>query len=288
VRDIIGRDHAVAGVNGDFYDIGHTGAALGLGKDRQRGLLHGRIQGWNNAFFIDRQGNADIDSMPMTATVLDHPELTVTNLNSPFVTPNGIGIYTHRWGRTAGYQVTQGQRTHVRVVTVKHGRVVSNRRKLSTGKPIRGRQLVGRGTGASKLRTLTRGTSVRIHRHLQPQPQVAISGNRFLVLDGLIKAVDDRVLAPRTAVGVESDTGAVLLLVIDGRSTTSRGYTMVELANLMVDLGADEALNLDGGGSSTMVAKNQRDQVSVLNHPSDGFERRVANAIQITYTKPAA
>ena len=45
---------------------------------------------------------------------------------------------------------------------------------------------------------------------------------------------------PRTAVGIDSDTGEVLLLVVDGRQTFSRGYTMVEMANLMIDLGADE------------------------------------------------
>jgi hypothetical protein len=212
--------------------------------------------------------------------------LPVTNLNSPFVAPDGIGVYTHRWGRTAGYRVTQGQTRHVRTVTVRHGRVVGNRRGLSTDRPIRGLLLIGRGHGASELRPLSEGSPVRIHRSLHGHPQMAISGSHFLVREGRIIAVDDRVLAPRTAVGVESDTGKVLLLVIDGRSTTSRGYTMVELANLMIDLGADQAINLDGGGSSTMVAKSRQHQVAVVNHPSDGFQRRVANALEITYTRP--
>jgi hypothetical protein len=222
----------------------------------------------------------------MTATVVDHPELRITNLNSPFVTPNGIGVYTHRWGRTAGYRVTQGQRRHVRAVIVRDGRVVSSRRKLSSDKPIQGQLLIGRGKGAAKLRALARGSRIRIHRALQGRPQMAISGNHFLVHEGLITAIDDRRMAPRTAVGVESDTGVVLLLVIDGRSTTSRGYTMVELAGLMTELGADEALNLDGGGSSTMVSKNPQRHIAVMNHPSDGFERRVSNAIEVIYSKP--
>ena len=99
--------------------------------------------------------------------------------------------------------------------------------------------------------------------------------------------IDDRELHPRTAVGVDHDTGEVLLLVVDGRSSRSRGYTMVELANLMVDLGADEAVNLDGGGSSTMVGRNRRGKVAVLNTPSDGGQRRVANAISVRYRSPA-
>jgi|tagenome__1003787_1003787.scaffolds.fasta_scaffold20981265_1 hypothetical protein len=287
VRDLITEDHAVAGVNGDFYDIGYTGAPLGLGKDRQRGLLHARADGWNNAFFIDSHGRAGIDDLPMTATVVHHPELRITNLNSPFVAPGGIGVYTPGWGRTAGYRVTQGQRRHVRAVIVRHGRVVRNRHKLSADKRIRGRLLIGRGGGAASLRALAGGTRIRIHPALHGHPQMAISGNRVLIQDGLIKAVDDRVMAPRTAVGVESETGVILLLVIDGRSTASRGYTMVELANLMAELGADEALNLDGGGSSTMVTENEQRRIAVRNRPADGFERRVSNAIAVSYTDPS-
>lgn len=286
VRDILAVDGAVAGVNGDFYDIGHTGAPLGLGKDRQRGLLHARQDGWNNAFFINRHGRAGIGDLPMQAKVLYHPRMSITNLNSPFVTPGGIGIYTRAWGRTAGYGVTQGQTERVRAVTVVNGRVATNRAKLSADKPIEGLLFVGRGEGASVLRKLAKGTRIKVQWSLTGRPQMAISGNRFLVHEGIIRAVDDREMHPRTAVGVDDDTGEVLLLVVDGRQDDSRGYTMVELANMMIDLGADEAVNLDGGGSSTMVAKNRKGAMSVLNDPSDGFQRWVANAIEVTYTPP--
>lgn len=287
VKDILAADGAIAGVNGDFYDIGHTGAPLGLGKDRQRGLLHARSDGWNNAFFINRKGRAGIDDLPMTAQVLFHPKLHVTNLNSSFVTPGGIGIYTPRFGKTAGYQVTQGQTERVRQVLVANGRVVSNRGKLANNTVIPGLMLVGRGDSAALLRKqFPKGTHVKVQWSLQGRPQMAISGNHFLVHDGIIRAVDDTTLAPRTAIGVDADTGEVLILVVDGRSSRSRGYTMVELANLMVDLGADEAVNLDGGGSSTMVGKNRNGNTAVLNTPSDGFQRWVSNAVAIEYHRP--
>ncbi|HET9997629.1 MAG TPA: phosphodiester glycosidase family protein, partial [Nocardioides sp.] len=64
----------------------------------------------------------------------------------------------------------------------------------------------------------------------------------------------------------------------------SRGLTMVELANLMTTLGAEDALNLDGGGSSTLVARDLNGVVGVRNSPSDGFERHVANGLAVTYT----
>jgi hypothetical protein len=284
LTDILAQDGAVAGVNGDFYDIGHTGAPLGLGKDRQRGLLHSREAGWNKAFFVNKNGRAGIGELPMKAKILFHPKLEVTNLNSPFVTPGGIGIYTPKWGRTAGYGVTQGQVERVREVTVVKGRIVKNRAKISKDKQIRGMVLVGRGDSAKLLRKLPKGTRIKVKWSLSGHPQMAISGNTFLVHDGIIRAVDDRTLHPRTAVGVDADTGEVLLLVVDGRSSKSRGYTMVELANLMIDLGADEAVNLDGGGSSTMVGKNRAGKTKVLNRPSDGFQRWVANGISVTYT----
>ena len=59
---------------------------------------------------------------------------------------------------------------------------------------------------------------------------------------------------PRTAVGVDRDTKELIILVVDGRQTFSRGYTMVELGRMMLRLGAEDALNFDGGGSTALAA----------------------------------
>lgn len=83
---------------------------------------------------------------------------------------------------------------------------------------------------------------------------------------------------PRTAVGVTADDH-VLLVVMDGRSETSGGATLEELSDVMIDLGAVEALNLDGGGSSTMVINGE-----VVNTPSDGQERAVSSSIVVLPT----
>ena len=86
--------------------------------------------------------------------------------------------------------------------------------------------------------------------------------------------------APRTAVGVTKE-GKLLLVVIDGRQPgLSIGTTLWETARLMLDLGAVDALNLDGGGSSTMVVQNK-----VVNAPSDGRERPVGNALVVRIKK---
>jgi hypothetical protein len=81
---------------------------------------------------------------------------------------------------------------------------------------------------------------------------------------------------PRTAIGWTGN-GHLLLVVVDGRRPKwSQGATLNEMAQIMRDLGAVEALNLDGGGSSTMVVRGE-----VVNKPSDDRERLLTNAVLI-------
>jgi hypothetical protein len=80
--------------------------------------------------------------------------------------------------------------------------------------------------------------------------------------------------APRTAVGVTAG-GDVLLVAVDGRQAGySVGATLGELADFLIKLGAKDAMNLDGGGSTTLVVRGR-----VVNRPSDGGQRRVSNAL---------
>jgi len=81
---------------------------------------------------------------------------------------------------------------------------------------------------------------------------------------------------PRTAVGFGADSTKLYLLVVDGRqSSLSVGMTIKELAEYMKSIGCTDAVNLDGGGSSVLVARNQ-----IISSPSDpGGERSVGNAL---------
>ncbi|MDZ5418725.1 phosphodiester glycosidase family protein [Lacticaseibacillus rhamnosus] len=111
--------------------------------------------------------------------------------------------------------------------------------------------------------------------------QQALGGRNILVADGKVnetKAIGTD-SEPRTAVGIKAD-GTVFFVVVDGRQApTSNGLSMVDLANLMIQRGAVTALNLDGGGSSTYVAREPGEtQLSLQNQPCDGKERTVANA----------
>ena len=277
---------AVAGVNGGFFDIYDTGAPLGIGQDRQRGFLHAARYTWNNAFWMARDGRTGIGRTGMDARILEFPQLEITNVNSPRARAGAIGLWTPRWGSTSGYSITDGQRDRVRMVVVQDGRVVANTTDLSSGRRISGQVLVGRGPGAEQLEQLRVGASATLRYGLTAEPVFAISGERVLLSRGRIEVTDDRILHPRTAVGIDRDTGKVLLLAVDGRQRHSRGCTMVELARLMRRLGAETALNLDGGGSTTLVGRNREQVRRLLNRPSDGTQRQVADGIVVTYDAP--
>jgi len=108
-----------------------------------------------------------------------------------------------------------------------------------------------------------------------------VSGKRPLVRDGEAMDSDGSDLCdtrhPRTAAGLSRDRRTLILAVVDGRSSQSIGMTCPELGNLMVDLGAWDASNLDGGGSSTMWVRGS----GVLNDPSDGSQRVVGNHLAV-------
>ena len=87
---------------------------------------------------------------------------------------------------------------------------------------------------------------------------------------------------PRTAAGYNASGSKLFLVTVDGRQTTSAGMTLHQLANFMLTLGVDRAVNLDGGGSTTMVVRG-----AVANSPSDGGgERLVSNSLIVVSSAP--
>ena len=119
---------------------------------------------------------------------------------------------------------------------------------------------------------------------LPPGTEGAVSGRPLLVRSGQVVSnfdCNDPVAiacerAPRSAVGVSADGNTMWLAAVDGWQQSSAGMTAAELAAFMKGRGADMAMALDGGSSSTLVLSG-----AVVNHPSDGVERAVANQIGV-------
>jgi hypothetical protein len=112
---------------------------------------------------------------------------------------------------------------------------------------------------------------------IEAGPALLVNGSSNITVDQEVffgTTIPD--IHPRTAAGVDAD-GKLLLMIVDGRQRNSRGVSLIELAGLMKEVGAVNALNLDGGGSSTLIVKNE-----LLNLPTGGtFQREIVSAIGI-------
>lgn len=118
---------------------------------------------------------------------------------------------------------------------------------------------------------------------------VASFGDIFV--DGHARSdLDNSTRASRTAIGIKAD-GTVVMFMVDGRQAPySVGMTMAEVAAAMEDLGCEQAVNLDGGGSSTFATQREGEPESstagltLRCRPSDGYERKVSNTIMVLST----
>jgi exopolysaccharide biosynthesis protein len=125
-----------------------------------------------------------------------------------------------------------------------------------------------------------------------PEKQIwyAISGSNLLVKRGQIiegirtceqQAAYCEELQPRTSVGISANNYLIIVLVEGPASEPRAGLTVEELAQLHIELGSEDAIAMDGGGSSTLVV-DTGDGPQILNNPSDGSEREVANHLGIS------
>ena len=158
-------------------------------------------------------------------------------------------------------------------------------------------EIVARGTSAQSASLLKPGDSVNISYGIMefiPGIETAFSGKPVLVsngkkLSGLnnYTSIQGNTVAPRTAVGISEDRDVLYIVVVDGRLSGARGMTLDELADLMISLGCQEALNLDGGGSSMLAYKNPVTQEYEVSNRVLGSERAVPYVIGVMYSDDA-
>lgn len=153
--------------------------------------------------------------------------------------------------------------------------------------------LTAYGNAANALIRMPRGATVKFKFELRgldmQRGTHAIGGGPVLIRNG-VKAVEwqqERFQTdfasrrhPRTAIGSDAN-GDIWLVVVDGRQTHSAGATLGELADIMLRLRCVNAINLDGGGSTSMVVHG-----TVINSPSEGRERTIANGILLFGSVP--
>lgn len=312
---------AVAGVNGDFFDITETqhpgveatGASVGPA------IAHGRVlksavptaqrfgpslppgTATTDVFGVGMDRRARLDRLVFTGTVRTPAgSLPLRGLNQYALAQGTVGAYTAAWGSASRRRATCGSdadrvagcSTDTFEVRVRDGKVVGTSRAPGGGPIAAGTTvLLGREAGADRLRRLVRGEPVAVRGRLvasgaRTPYRFAVGGYPVLRDGEPLPGLDDNVSAVRTAVGYASGGRRLLLLALDGATAYRKGMTIAEVASEMRKLGAADAFSLDGGGSSTMVARTAGAKtVSVLNHPTDRPERAVANGIGV-FWKP--
>ncbi|MEV0390855.1 phosphodiester glycosidase family protein [Nonomuraea sp. NPDC050643] len=280
------RSRAVAAVNGDFFDINNSGAAQGIGV-QDGTLVQSPVAGHENAVAVTGDGVGRVLKMYFegSATPAGGSPIALTQFNQ-IVQGGGVGLFTPLWGSYNRARAVEGATSVAEVVLV-DGVVSEVRTSAGTGPiPAGTTILLGRDAGAAALSALKAGDRVDVKYRPKPSDgssvKAAVGGNWVLVKGGVVQNSADPAAHPRTAVGFSADGRKMYLLTVDGRQADSRGVTLNELAEMMVDLGAADALNLDGGGSSTMLAREPGSaDVQVENSPSDGGERHVPNGLAL-------
>ena len=159
---------------------------------------------------------------------------------------------------------------------------------MSTGEPLGalvmdGKVIHGTQSGYGYFAVKTDGTAVirpgstSIGRKIVS----AMGGDELLISGGVVSDGESTDLGPRTAVGIRED-GTVLLVQVDGRqSPMACGVSRPQLAQIMLDLGCVDALNLDGGGSSTYCVMRPGGSLAIQNSISDGYERAISGSLLV-------
>ncbi|MGW0995229.1 phosphodiester glycosidase family protein [Streptomyces sp. NPDC002523] len=312
---------AVAGVNGDFFNITETqhpgveatgatvGPAIAHGEVLKAAVPKGQRFGpslppgttTQDVFGVGTDRRARLDRLGLVGSAgTPDGNLPLKGLNQYALPVNSVGAFTARWGSVSRLRATCGTdtdraapcSTDTHEVTVRAGRVVSaadtpGRGAIGAGTTV----LVGREAGAQQLRKLSVGDPVTVTHDLvaasSDVPYEFALGGYPVLRDGLpLSGLDDRTSAVRTCIGFTQDGRQMLLLALDGAVAYRSGMTIAEEAGTMRGLGAANAFNVDGGGSTEMVSRaSGASAVTVLNHPSGGAERPVPNGIGV-FTTP--
>lgn len=301
----------VAAVNADFFELksGENENNQVIAGEWWKGLKvtdspYDTYDNTHIQFGIDAARRPLMDRFILDARAWDRGAMTpILTLNfNPPGKPEGTALYTSRYGTTTPLDSTRKTVEAVLASAGKRGDTLLFVRRgvvaTTSGSsiPADGAVLAAYGAGAraKEVQAMADADTVRILLATVPRitrgpaPAMIVGGWPRILRDGENVANDASTVEgtlsgnaearhPRTAVGFSRDSSTLLLLTVDGRSENSGGMTLIELADMMRQLGAWQAMNFDGGGSTTMVIDGK-----VVNHPSDQQgERAVGNALLV-------
>ncbi|PUA38251.1 metallophosphoesterase [Paenibacillus elgii] len=284
-------NRVIAAINGDFYDMA-TGVPLGLFMGDGE-ILTSPPEKWGwLAFGLKNDGTTIYGFSPeLTRTLtIGGKTIPISHINRMRENTEALMLYTASFHTST---MTNDLGDEV-VLDVQEGEVKSGKSlKLKVAEihkdkgntPLKTGQVVLSASGShrAELAGLQIGDEVTASFELEDEwkdVKMAMGGVFMLVKDGVAQTHEDKALYPRVGIGTKAD-GSIMMIEIDGRAPGfSEGVSYDNLAKIMKDMGAVNALCLDGGGSATFVAKLPGEtKRQILNQPSDGSERKTANGL---------
>lgn len=293
------RTGAVAGVNADFFAINATGQPDGMLV--QNGVLEASpVASWPSDLEVLKTGQVGMSTETFSGTVDDTTSGSTDKLVAlnridqtglTEVTPY-LGAVTIGASTIATGTVSDGVLTITGVKTSQ-----TSLPQLAAGQED---LIARRGTADSTwLQQVHAGDTLSVSSALAPyaidQIQTAVSGGAYLAQNGQMAVPvqgtgENNVNYPVVGIGVSKDGTHAIMAVFDGRESENEavGLTRPQFAQWMLSHGAYNAVEFDSGGSAEMVARLPgQANVSVLNNPSDGAERPVANGLFLYSNEPA-
>ena len=291
----------LAAINADFFSgKSGKGHSIGLSINDGKFITSNSEENTNNtkqqfaSMFFTEEG-AFVDYFHGNITLLvDDNEYEVNCFNKYTAYTDVPAIYTTDWGK---YSIGSTETLAVTEFVVEDNKVIEIRENQEPCEiPENGFVIMCTGSIAQEIKdSIKKKTTVEYKINYSPDVskiKLAISGGAILIENGIIPeeyshAVNGR--NPRTCIGIDKSEKEVYLIAIDGRIQSSIGMTMQEMSEFLKSINIYTAINLDGGGSTTMVAKKLGNiELSEINTPSGGTERLVSNAVGLVSSAPDA
>jgi hypothetical protein len=273
---------AVAAVNGDFFYSAH-GGNYALGPMMSGANFRSAPASRQAVLAMDPGGGSWAAHAPELRVYLkaaDGGSLPVQGVND-IPGPNAASVFNAHWGPVLSIGADGCAAVYMPTDARMRGPDSFHCGSLlNVGLPAGGYVVVARG-GAADWLWERRGTPVAAHYTFPFEgADMMVGGSHVLIKDWAPAPIPADGYHPRSMIGVDGN-GFLYLVTVDGRAENSGGMTLPELQAYAAALGLRNAINLDGGGSSTMIVAG-----SLVNHPSDGRERVVAGMVEVGPPRP--
>jgi len=295
-----GKDNLVAAINGGFF-VMINGRPIGTLIHEGELISSPNMRSDMPVFALGQDGKPVFGFFEFTGEVRSSNGLSypLFGVNKPaYDLENGLSDTDHLtlYNRSWGVKCRGNDPNHPEAMTarVKNNIVqqVLPAKDAQFDIPSNGYELWGAGKAADFIsQNLVPGLPVTVSFSTTPdykKIKLSTGSNSFLVQQGQVANFQENLRGntARTAVGYNNG-GKTLYFFVAEKSPDSSGIEQSDLAKFMVGVGIEEGLNLDGGGSTTLVARHLGDSnPSLINVPKEGIERKIPDAIAIFNTAP--